>query len=163
MASFTIVREVAAPPQTIFEILVDHRGYSRITRLRKSELEREGEPSPNGAGAIRVLRAVGPPLREEVLTYERPSRFSYKLLSGLPVRDHVGTVELTAREGGTKVTYAVRLMPTVPLVGAAVVAGVKVGVKQLIDGVSAEAERRAAEPNGGGRAQGPPPSAQGEA
>ena len=41
-------------------------------------------------------------------------------------------------------TYAVRTMPTVPLVGAAVVGVVKLGVKQLIDGVSAEAERRAA-------------------
>lgn len=144
MASFTIVREIAAPPETIFEVLVDHRAYSSITPLRRSELEREGEPAPNGAGAIRVLRAVGPPLREEVLTYEEPSRFSYKLLSGLPVRDHVGTVELTANEGGTRMTYAVRTMPTVPLVGAAVVGVVKLGVKQLIDGVSAEAERRAA-------------------
>jgi len=144
MASFTIVREIAAPPETIFEVLVDHRAYSSITPLRKSELEREGEPAPNGAGAIRVLGAVGPPLREEVLTYEEPSRFSYKLLSGLPVRDHVGTVELTALEGGTRMTYAVRTMPTVPLVGAAVVGVVKFGVKQLIDGVSAEAERRAA-------------------
>jgi len=144
MASFTIVREIAAPPETIFEVLVDHRAYSSITPLRRSELEREGEPSPNGAGAIRVLGAVGPPLREEVLTYEQPKRFSYKLLSGLPVRDHVGTVELTAHEGGTRMIYAVRTMPTVPLVGAAVVGVVKLGVKQLIDGVSAEAERRAA-------------------
>jgi uncharacterized protein YndB with AHSA1/START domain len=144
MASFTIVREIAAPPETIFEVLVDHRAYSSITPLRKSELEREGEPAPNGAGAIRVLGAVGPPLREEVLTYEEPKRFSYKLLSGLPVRDHVGTVELSAHGEGTRMTYAVRTMPTVPLVGAAVVGVVKLGVKQLIDGVSAEAERRAA-------------------
>jgi len=144
MASFTFVREVAAPAETIFEVLVDHRAYSSITPLRRSELEREGEPAPNGAGAIRVLGAVGPPLREEVLTYEEPTRFSYKLLSGLPVRDHVGTVELTPNDGGTKMTYAVRTMPTVPLVGAAVVGAVKLGVKQLIDGVSAEAERRAA-------------------
>ena len=95
MASFTIVREIAAPPETIFEVLTDHRAYPSITPLRRSELEREGDPAPNGVGAIRVLGAVGPPLREEVLTYEAPSRFSYTLLSGLPVRDHVGTVELT--------------------------------------------------------------------
>jgi uncharacterized protein YndB with AHSA1/START domain len=148
MASFTLVREVAAPPETIFEVLVDHRAYSSITPLRKSELEREGDPSPNGAGAIRVLSALGPPLREEVLTYEEPSRFSYTLLSGLPVRDHVGTVELTPSDGGTTMTYAVRTMPTVPLVGGVVVGAVKLGVKQLIDGVSAEAERRAAASNG---------------
>src|SRR6476660_6005204 len=148
MASFTIVREVAAPPQTIFEILVDHRGYSRITRLRKSELEREGEPSPNGAGAIRVLSALGPPLREEVLTYEEPSRFSYTLLSGLPVRDHVGTVELTPNGGGTKMVYAVKTQPTVPVVGAVVVAAVKQAIKGLIGGVAAESERRASAADG---------------
>jgi uncharacterized protein YndB with AHSA1/START domain len=143
MASFTIERDIDAPQETIFEVLVDHRAYASITPLRRSDLEREGDPAPNGTGAIRVLGAVGPPLREEVLAYEEPRRFSYKLLSGLPVRDHVGTVELTPRDGKTRMTYAVRTMPTVPLVGAAVVGVVKLGVKQLIDGVSAEAERRA--------------------
>ena len=37
-----------------------------------------------------------------------------------------------------------RTTPTVPVVGRAVVAGVKQGVKQLLDGVAAESERRAA-------------------
>jgi uncharacterized protein YndB with AHSA1/START domain len=148
MASFTIVREIAAPPETIFAVLVDHRAYKDMTPLRKSVLEREGEPAPNGVGAIRRLSAIGPPLREEVLTYEEPRRFSYTLLSGLPVRDHVGTVELTPHEGRTKMTYAVRTIPTVPVVGGVVVAAVKLGVKQLADGISAEAERRAGAANG---------------
>lgn len=142
MASFTFVREVAAPPETVFEVLTDHRGYSDLTPVRRVELEREGDPAPNGVGAIRVLHLVGPPLREEVLAYEAPSRFSYTVLSGLPVRDHVGTVELTPQDGGTKVVYAVRTHPTLPLVGAAVVAGVKQGIKQLLNGVAAESQRR---------------------
>jgi uncharacterized protein YndB with AHSA1/START domain len=144
MASFTFQRQVAAPPGTVFAVLTDHRGYAKLTPLRKSELEREGEPAPNGVGAIRRLSAVGPPLREEVLAYEPSTRFSYTLLSGLPVRDHVGTVELTPEGGGTKVVYAVRTTPTLPLVGAAVVAGVKFGVGQLLGGIVKESERRAA-------------------
>ena len=64
------MRQVAAPPETVFDVLTDHRGYAKITPLRKAELEREGEPAPNGVGAIRELSAVGPPLREEVLAYE---------------------------------------------------------------------------------------------
>ncbi len=144
MASFTYQRQVAAPPETVFAVLTDHRGYAKITPLRRAELEREGEPAPNGVGAIRKLSAVGPPLREEVVAYEPSTRFSYTLLSGLPVRDHVGTVELTPEAGGTKVVYAVRTTPTVPLVGAAVVAGVKFGVGQLLGGIAKEAERRAA-------------------
>jgi uncharacterized protein YndB with AHSA1/START domain len=144
MASFTFVREVAAPPEVVFDVLVDHRRYAEITPLRKSVLEREGEPAPNGVGAIRKLSSVGPPLREETIVYEPPSRFSYRLLSGAPLRDHVGTVELTPQGGGTKVVYAVRTQPTLPVVGGMAVAVAKFGVKQLIDGIVAEAERRAA-------------------
>jgi uncharacterized protein YndB with AHSA1/START domain len=129
--------------ETVFEVLTDHRGYAGLTPLRKSELEREGEPAPNGVGAIRKLTAVGPALREEVVAYEPPSRFSYTLLSGAPVRDHLGTVELTAQNGDTRMVYAVRTQPTVPVVGAVVVAVAKQGVKSLVDGIVKESERRA--------------------
>ena len=144
MASFTFTREIAAPPETVFEVLTDHRRYNELTPLRKAELEREGEPAPNGVGAIRKLSAVGPALREEVLAYEAPGRFSYTLLSGLPVRDHVGTVELAAENGRTKMVYAVKTQPTIPVVGVVVVAAIKQGIKGLIDGVAKESERRAA-------------------
>jgi len=143
VASFTLTREIAAPPETVFEVLTDHRRYSELTPLRKSVLEREGDPAPNGVGAIRKLTAVGPALREEVIAYEQSNRFSYTLLSGLPVRDHVGTVELTPSDGGTSMVYAVRTQPTVPVIGALVVAGIKQGVKGLVDGVVKESERRA--------------------
>jgi uncharacterized protein YndB with AHSA1/START domain len=143
MASFSLEREIAAPPETVFEVLTDHRGYADITPMRKVDMEREGEPAPNGVGAIRVLRAVGPPLREEVIAYEPPTRFSYKLLSGLPVRDHVGTVQLVPVDGGTRVTYVVRTIPTIPVAGFAVVGGTKLAVGQLLKGIAAESERRA--------------------
>lgn len=143
MASFTLVRQVSAPPEVVFDVLTDHRRYAAMTRLRKSELEREGEPAPNGVGAIRRLTALGPPMREEVIVYERPSRFSYTVLAGLPVRDHVGTAELRPDGDGTKVVYAVRTQPTVPLAGGLVVVAIKQAIGQLLDGVEAESERRA--------------------
>ena len=122
-------------------MLTDHRGYAAITPLRKVELERAGDPAPNGVGAIRVLHAVGPPTREEVLVYDRPRRFSYKLLSGAPVRDHVGTVTLEPDGAGTRVVYTISTTPTVPFGGAAVVAVAKVAVGRLLKSIVAEAER----------------------
>ncbi|HEV2858014.1 MAG TPA: SRPBCC family protein [Solirubrobacterales bacterium] len=145
MASFTYVRQVAAPPEIVFDVLTDHRRYTEITPLRRAELEREGKPTPNGVGAIRVLGVAGPPMREEVLAYERPYRFSYTILSGLPVRDHVGTVELSPSEGGTEVVYAIHTTPTPPVGGFAVVAVLKQGIKALLGGVAKESERRAAD------------------
>ncbi len=144
MASFTYERHIAAPPQTVFDVLTEHHLYASFTPMRKSVLEREGEPAPNGVGAIRVLSSVGPPLREQVIAYDAPSRFSYKLLSGAPVRDHVGTVELSADGAGTRMVYAVRTIPTLPLLGGAVVAVVKQAIQALIRGITTESERRAA-------------------
>jgi uncharacterized protein YndB with AHSA1/START domain len=145
MASFTYERQVAAPPEIVFDVLTDHRRYTEITSLRKAELEREGEPAPNGVGAIRRLTLAGPPMREEVIAYDRPHRFSYTVLSGLPVRDHVGTVELTPSDGGTEVVYAIRTTPTLPVGGFAVIATMKQAIKALLAGVAKESERRAAD------------------
>jgi uncharacterized protein YndB with AHSA1/START domain len=146
MASFTYERQVAAPPEIVFDVLTDHRRYTEITPLRRAELEREGEPAPNGLGAIRVLAALpGPPMREEVIGYDPPHRFSYTILSGLPFRDHVGTVELTASDGGTQVVYAIRTTPTLPVGGFVAIAGLKQAIKQLLGGVAKESERRAAD------------------
>jgi uncharacterized protein YndB with AHSA1/START domain len=146
MASFTYVRQVAAPPEVVFDVLTDHRRYTEITPLRRAELEREGEPEPNGLGAIRVLAALpGPPMREEVIAYERPRRFSYTILSGLPLRDHIGTVELNPSGGGTEVVYAIHTTPTVPVGGLLVIAVLKQAIKQLLGGVAKESERRAAD------------------
>ncbi|HEY5941571.1 MAG TPA: SRPBCC family protein [Solirubrobacterales bacterium] len=145
MASFRYVRQVAAPPEVVFDVLTDHRRYNEITPVRKAELEREGEPSPNGVGAIRVLTVVPPPMREEVIAYERPNRFSYKVLSGLPVRDHVGTVELKAVDGGTEMAYAVKSTPTIPLAGSVFMVVLKKAIRDLMSGVAKESERRAAD------------------
>lgn len=145
MASFRYVRQVAAPPEVVFDVLTDHRRYPEITSLRRAELEREGEPAPNGLGAIRVLTVAGPPMREEVIAYERPSRFAYKVLSGLPVRDHVGTVEMQPDgDGGTEIVYAVKTTPTIPLAGPVFMAILKKAIRDLIAGVAKESERRAA-------------------
>jgi uncharacterized protein YndB with AHSA1/START domain len=144
MASFKYVRQVAAPPEIVFDVLTDHRRYPEITSLRKAELEREGEPSPNGVGAIRVLAVAGPPMREEVIAFERPYRFAYKILSGLPVRDHVGTVEMQPSGSGTEITYAVKTTPTLPLGGPVFMLFLKKAIRDLIGGVAKESESRAA-------------------
>ena len=84
-------------------------------------------------------------MREEVIGYERPNRFSYKILSGLPVRDHVGTVELKAVGGGTEIAYAVKTTPTIPLAGPVFMAILKKAIRDLIAGVAKESERRVAD------------------
>ena len=143
MPTFTLEKTVAAPPSTVFEVLADHRGYSAISPIRSSTIEREGEPAPNGVGAIRVLKTLGPPLREEIVEFVPGERLVYKLLSGAPLRDHVGTVVLTERTGGTHASYRIDTTPTIPVIGRAAMPIVKTAVRQLFDGIAKESERRA--------------------
>ena len=144
MGEFTITRRIAAPPEALFDAITDHRRYSEYTDLRRAELEREGDEEPNGAGAIRSLHLVGPPMRERITAFERPRRFSYEILSGLPVRDHVGTVVLDEDGGGTLMSYRVVTTPTLPVGGSALVAILRLATSRLIDGVQRDVESRAA-------------------
>jgi uncharacterized protein YndB with AHSA1/START domain len=144
MTSFTFKATVAAPAEVVFDVLTDHRGYADISPVRKVTLERDGDPAPNGVGAIRRVSLVGPPIREEVVEYERPTRFVYRMLSGAPLRDHVGTVELTPTGDKTDVAYHVDTTPTIPVVGNVAAQAIKVAVKQLLNAIVKESERRAA-------------------
>lgn len=143
MATLDFSRTVAAPPETVWEVVADLRGMTDYTRFRKIELEREGDPPPNGVGAIRVLHLVGPPVREEIIAFEPPRRFAYRLLSGAPVKDHVGTVELEPAGEGTRMSYVLETTPKVPLVGFGVIAVMRKVVEDIAAGIAGEAERRA--------------------
>ncbi len=144
MAQFTLTRRIDAPPEVVFDTITDHRAYSSFTPLRRSELEREGEPAPNGVGAVRVLGLLGPPMRERIVTYERPGRFAYELFAGLPIRDHRGTVTCAPSGNGTLVTYHLTWEPASPLIAPFVAGILRVAIISLLRGAAAEAERRAA-------------------
>jgi hypothetical protein len=125
-------------------VVTDLRGMSEFTRFRRVELEREGDPPPNGLGAIRVMHLVGPPVREQIVAFEPPRRFAYRLLSGIPVKDHVGTIELEPAGEGTRMSYVLETTPKVPVVGSALIPVIRNVVDAIAAGIAAEAEKRAA-------------------
>jgi uncharacterized protein YndB with AHSA1/START domain len=111
---FTLTRTTTAPIETVFDSLTDHRGIADyVWAVRRSTLDREGVPAPNGVGAVRRIEAVGPTIVEEIIDYQRPTRYAYKMLSGAPVRDHVGTVELREAGAGTEVSWHLRSTPKI--------------------------------------------------
>ena len=115
MIEFTLTRTTTAPIEKVFDAITNHRGIADyVWAVRRSTLDREGTPAPNGVGAIRRLEALGPPIVEEIIDYQRPIRYAYKMLSGAPVRDHVGTVELREAGTGTTVSWHLRSTPKIP-------------------------------------------------
>lgn len=142
MIEFTLTRTNSAPVEAVFDLLTDHANYKNISLLRTSEFVRAGEPEPNGVGALRRMSVIGPAQIEEITEFERPTRFAYRLRSGLPVRDHVGTVELAQTEAGTHIAYCVRSTPSLPIPGLGLVLGMvlRQGISGMLDGIVRAAE-----------------------
>lgn len=139
-ASFTIHRTIRAPVEKVFDAITDHRNYARVTPLRTSTLEKEGTPAPNGLGAIRKLGLAGPPIVEEVIGYERPSFFSYKVLKGLPVSEQVGEVRLRDVGGATELTYTVSFTARIPRTEPVLGAVQRQAIGQLVSGIAKSVE-----------------------
>ena len=142
MIEFTLTRKTTAPIETVFEALTNHRGIANYVRaVRRSTLDRKGTPAPNGVGAVRRLVAVGPAIVEEIIDYQRPTRYAYKLLSGAPVRDHVGTVELREAGSGTEVSWHLRSTPKIPGLDRLLSPVLRRVIGELLKGAVTAAER----------------------
>ena len=95
----------SASPERVFAVVSDARRWHEWTFVPRSTLEREGDPAPDGVGAMRKL-GVPPFLsREEVTAYEPPRRYAYVLRRGLPVRSYVAEVTVEPDGDGAIVTW----------------------------------------------------------
>ena len=119
--SFQVVALSAASPEAVFALLADGAGWSRWARplVAASRWERLGDPAPGGVGAVRAPGRAPLLTREEIVEYDPPRRLAYTIVSGVPVRDHLGTVECTPLPGGgTRIDWRGSFVPALPGAGA---------------------------------------------
>jgi uncharacterized protein YndB with AHSA1/START domain len=135
-----VTQAIAAPPDEVFAIYTDHVGWERWAGVKEVVLRQTGDPPPNGLGAIRVIRARGMAIEEEITAFEPPRRLGYRLVAGAPVRDHAGEVRFEPDAAGTRVTWTVRFRPLVPgtgwLVGRVLERGLRGVLAALAENVS---------------------------
>jgi Polyketide cyclase / dehydrase and lipid transport len=132
-----------APRDVVWSILADGGDWSEWGPWTKSELEREGSPPPGGLGAIKRLARGRRTIREEVTEFEPPSRYGYRLLSGLPVRDYRAHVTLSDTTGGTDIAWHSEFDRKFPGSGWLVRRSLQRAVRDVASRLAAEAERRA--------------------
>jgi len=111
------VVDTSAPADVVWATLIDTDHWPQWSVQDEAELEREGTPDRNGVSAIRKMRTGRYTVREEVTEFDAPRRFTYKLLSGMPVRDYSATVTLEPRASGTRITWRNSYRPSIPLTG----------------------------------------------
>jgi hypothetical protein len=90
MRAIHVSRAIPAPAEDIFDLLTDHAQYDRFRGISGSELLNEGEPPPNGVGAMRRV-LVGPIRFDEAIEgFERPTKLDYRIVDINTPLDHRG-------------------------------------------------------------------------
>jgi uncharacterized protein YndB with AHSA1/START domain len=121
MRTIHVTRTIPAPAETVFDRLADHANYDRFRPIHASELVREGDPAPNGVGALRRIKVRPLVFEEEITAYERPSRLDYLIVKlNFPFDHHGGSIRLTPDGEGTHVDWRSSFTVPVPVVGRAI-------------------------------------------
>ncbi|HEY1720957.1 MAG TPA: SRPBCC family protein [Magnetospirillaceae bacterium] len=102
----------AADTARVFDALADGASWPSWSIFDSVELERPGQGTPHGVGAIRIFVTKVSRAREEVVELIPGRRLSYILLAGLPLRDYRAVVELESTpSGGTQITWSASFFP----------------------------------------------------
>jgi len=118
MRTIHVTRTIPAPPEPIFDLLADHANYDQFRAVSASELVREGEPPPNGVGALRRVRVQILRFEEEITAYERPTRLEYLIVKlNVPFEHQGGSITLTPDGDATRVDWRSSFRVPTPVVG----------------------------------------------
>jgi Polyketide cyclase / dehydrase and lipid transport len=129
-----------ADPGHVYALLRDGSTWPSWSPIDSLELEREAADEPEGVGAIRVLRTGRYTMREEIVELVPERRFSYALLSGLPVRDYRADVDLEPNGKGTAITWHTSFTPRIPGTGWLIRRRLTGIFEQFVQGLARRAE-----------------------
>jgi uncharacterized protein YndB with AHSA1/START domain len=118
MRSIHVTRTIPAAPEAVFDRLTDHANYERFRGIHASRLLREGEPAPNGVGALREIKVRPLTFHEEITAYERPTRLDYLIVKlNIPFEHHGGSITLIPEGEGTHVDWRSSYTVPTPVIG----------------------------------------------
>jgi hypothetical protein len=83
----------------------------------KVEVEKEGDMEANGIGTIRKLTIGKLCVREILDSANPPYAFTYRILSGAPMKEYLGKVRFEPKENSTIIYWSADLTPKIPFTG----------------------------------------------
>jgi hypothetical protein len=115
--AFEVRATSQAPAEVVWPLIGEAARWKEWSFLTRSDLDREGEPAPDGVGAIRRFTTLGMGSREEVVAWEPPHHLGYVILTGFPVRNYRGDVVLTTDGDRTTLTWSSSFDTKIPGTG----------------------------------------------
>jgi len=99
---------INAPKEVIWPIISDHNRLGEWVPYKGELIKPADGDDKNGVGAMRRLTGKGLPIVEEVVACSPGRSYSYRLISGAPMKNHRGDVILADERGGTRVRWSVQ-------------------------------------------------------
>jgi len=124
-------RHLEAAPQAVWERISDLAGMESWSGL-PVRIQTSGSV---GVGTRRRLRMFGSWVTEEVVAWDPPRGYAYRLRSGAPLSDHHGEVSVTADGSGSRVRWAVRFRSRLPLAGPLIAAALQRRIARALTGL----------------------------
>lgn len=122
---------VDAAPQAVWERISDIAGMESWSRLPV----RIQTPGPVGVGTSRRLRMFGSWVTEEIVAWDPPRGYAYRLSGGAPLSDHHGEIIIKADGHGSRVRWAVRFRSRLPLAGPLIAAALQRRIGRALTGL----------------------------
>ena len=101
----------AAAPSDVYALLADGATWPTWSGIGSFELEQPGDHGGESLNAIRAFRTGRTTSRERIVELVPGRRFSYALLTGLPLKAYRADVDLTPSEGGTSIRWHSTFFP----------------------------------------------------
>lgn len=134
--------DTRALPEDVYALLQDGASWPAWTPIDSFQLEQAG--APDGVGAIWIFRRGTVTGRDQVVEMIPGHRFAYRHLSGLPVRDYRGEIELKRTGQGTRVGWHISFTPMLSGTGWLLRWAIRRFVQRCADGLAGYTQTTAA-------------------
>ncbi len=140
-----VTARTSASAAAVFALLADGSTWPNWAPIDSFELERAGNPPPEGVGAIRVFKRGRVTGRDEIVEIVPGRRLGYVSISGLAIKDYRASVDVEDSgddTGGAVIRWRASFFPKIPGTGALMQRGIRRFLQQCADGLAARAARQ---------------------
>ena len=109
---------IEAPIESTWAIVSDHERMASWVGFDRVTITRSGTPDRNGYGAVRQMKGLPGTVQEEVLAWNPPHGYRYRVTQGSPFVCHQGEVRLQPVGQATELVWTIRFRPRLPGTGA---------------------------------------------
>ena len=125
LATFTqkenlrFLQDFDVPLETLFNFFSVHENWGKIFPAAFKRIEFGEDPrDANSKGSVRRVIAFPLILEEKITQYIPNQLIEYRVISGVGLKNHVGTLNFIDLENGkSRLDYSIEFAPTIPMTG----------------------------------------------